>query len=163
MQNYKIENYFSQDQIDTLLTDMVTYIGVKPRTATSQSRFEPEFRQYYIQYAAQFKMVYFLINEEGEHYFYLIRPARSPQGNLRGVGGRFMMENEKIYDFEEIFNTLVFDEETLTTIGSSLFLEMIENGNVDQYFGNSLYIEWPDHRLRYHKGLHEWRYDVEPE
>jgi len=163
MQNYKIENYFSQDQIDTLLTDMVTFIGVKPRTATSQSRFKPEFRQYYIQYAAQFKMVYFLINEEGEHYFYLIRPARSAGENTRGVGGRFRLDNEKIADFEEIFNTPVFHEERLIEIGATLFPDMAETGNVDQYLGNMLFIEWPDDRLKYHKGLHEWRYDVELE
>lgn len=163
MQNYRIDNYFSQDQIDTLLTDMVTYIGVKPRTATGHTRFDPAFRQYYIQYSSQFKMVYVFINEEGEHFFYLIRPARSPQGNLRGVGGRFKIENEKIYGFEEVFNTPVFDENRLIEIGAALFLELIETGNVDQYLGNMLFVEWPDDRLKYHKGLYEWRYDVEPE
>jgi hypothetical protein len=161
MQVYRIENFFSTHQIDTLLTDMVTYIGVKPKTATSQNRFDPEFRQYYIQYAAQFKMVYFFINEEGEHYFYLIRPARSVGGNLRGAGGRFKMENEKIYDFEEVFNTPVFGEDRLIETGAVLFLDMINTGNVDQYLGNRQFIEWPDDRLKYHKGLNEWRYDAE--
>ena len=161
MQQYRIENYFTSAQIDTLLTDMVAYIGVKPRTANSQTRFDPEFRQYYIQYANQFKMVYFFVNEEGDYYYYLIRPARSAAGNTRGVGGIFRLENEKINDFEEIFNTPVFDEEILIEIGATLFFEMIETGNVDQYLGNMLFVEWPDERLKYHKGLNEWRYDVE--
>jgi len=161
MQQYRIEKYFSADQTDTLLTDMVTFIGVKPRTATNQTRFEPEFRPYYIQYSSQFKMVFLFVNEEGDHYYYLIRPARSTMGNTRGVGGRFRFENEKITDFEEIFNTPVFAEERLIEIGETLFLEMIETGIVDKYLGNMLFIEWPDERLKYHKGLNEWRYDVE--
>lgn len=162
MHEYKIENFFGQNKIDTLLTDMVTFIGVKPRPATSQTRFEAQFRPYYIEYANQFSIIYFFVNEQGEHFYYLIRPARTVQGDLRGVGGRFRMAQNKIEDFEEIFNTPVFDREKLIEIGAELFSEMIETGNVDRYLGNPLYIEWPDERLKYHKGLNEWRYDVEP-
>jgi len=161
MQLYRIENYIGAVQTDTLLTDMVTYIGVKPRTATSQTRFQSEFRPYYIEYSRQFQIIYFFVNEAGDHYYYLLRPARSVKGNTRGVGGRFRYENEKIIDFEEIFNTPVFDEDRLIEIGEILFLEMIETGNVEPYKGNNLFIEWPDERLKYHKGLNEWRYDME--
>jgi len=163
MQQYRIENYFSTDQKDTLLADMVTFIGVKPKTATTQTRFESEFRPYYVAYSRQFQIIYFYVNNEADHYYYLIRPARSLAGTTRGVGGRFRLENEKITDFEEVFNTPVFDEDKLFEIGETLFLEMIETGDVNRYLGNKLFIEWPDDRLRYHKGLHEWRYDVELE
>lgn len=161
MHQYRVENYFSSDQKDTLLTDIVTLIGVKPRTATSLTRFEQEFRPYYIQYSEEFKMVYYFVNENDDHYYYLIRPARSTKGNTRGVGGKFRFENEIIIEFEEIFNTPVLDEDQLIEIGEILFLEMIETGSVEQFFGNKFYIEWPDERLKYHKGLNEWRYDVE--
>ena len=161
MQLYRIENYIGAVQTDTLLTNMVIYMGVKPRTATSQTRFQSEFRPYYIEYSRQFQIIYFFVNEAGDHYYYLLRPARSVKGNTRGVGGRFRYENEKIIDFEEIFNTPVFDEDRLIEIGEILFLEMIETGNVEPYKGNNLFIEWPDERLKYHKGLNEWRYDME--
>lgn len=160
-QNFRIENYIAPDQIDTLLTDIVTYIGVKPRAATSQTRFEPRFRQFYVKQALQFKMLFFYINDQGEHFYYLIRPARSTSGSTRGVGGRFRFEKNKIADFEEIFNTPVSDPERLSVIGAELFQEMILTGNVDRFSGNRQFIEWPDGRLKYHKGLNEWRYDVQ--
>ncbi len=163
MKAYKPDLYFEPAETDSLLTHMATYIGLKPKAAASQTRFDADFRPYYIEYSKQFKLVYFHIDPNGDHFYYLLRPARHLDSNKRGVGGKYRMENDGITKFEEIFNTPVFDEETLKSIGATLFLEMIENGNVDQYFGNRLYIEWPDHRLRYHKGLHEWRYDVEVE
>ncbi len=161
IQDFGIENYIATDQIDTLLTDLATYIGVKPRIATSQTRFEPQYRQFYVQQARQFKMVFFFVNDQGEHFYYLIRPARSTHGNTRGVGGKFRFAKQKITDFEEIFNTPVHKPEKLFEIGSELFREMINTGNVDRFIGNREYIEWPDGRLKYHKGLYEWRYDVE--
>lgn len=161
MQAYKTENYFSQDQIDTLLVDITTYIGARPKTATSQTRFEPEFRKYYTASSKHYRLLYFFANEQGDHFFYLLRPARHTKGNQRGVGGRFSFVHGQINDFEEIFNTPVFDEDKLIEIGKTLFLEMIEAGNVDKYLGNKVFIEWPDGRLKYHKELNEWRYDLE--
>jgi hypothetical protein len=141
-----------------LLVDMVTYIGRKPPLATSETRFDPEFREYYTTYAKEFEVVYYHIREDGTHLFYLIRPARSLHGNRRGVGGMFRLEHAQINGFEELFNTPVMEEKRLREIGQELFEEMRQAGNVNRFLENRDYIEWPDERLRYDKEKFEWRY-----
>ncbi len=143
---------------EDLLIDMVTYIGRKPPLATSETRFEPEFRDYYTTYAKAFEVVYFHVDGDGLHRYYLIRPARSMHGNRRGVGGMFRLENGKITDFEELFNTPVMDEDRLREIGLELFEEMRYKSHVDRFLENRDYIEWPDERLSYDKEKFEWRY-----
>ena len=68
------------------------------------------------------------------------------------------MEDGQITGFQELFNTPVMIEEELEEIGWKLFRSMVENGHVDDFFGNDQFIEWPDERLKYNKELFEWRY-----
>ncbi len=160
--NHSVLNFYSQQDADTLLVDLVTYIGRKPPLATSISRFDATFRAYYINYANEFDLLFYHVSPEGIHYYYLIRPARSVLGNKRGVGGMFRVNEEGISQFEELFNTPVSDEETLKRIGEELFDEMVKKGHVEAYADNKDYIEWPDERLKYYKETNEWRY-VEPQ
>lgn len=158
---YKIDIYFDKESQDSLLVNMVTYIGRKPRTADFETRHDPVHRRFYILQANEFKFHYYHVSPDSIHYYYLIRPARSTTGNLRGVGGRFKIRQDlSLYEFEELFNTPVLPEEELITRGRSLFMEMIYSGNVDKYLENKDYIEWPDERLKYDKIKNEWRYDV---
>jgi hypothetical protein len=154
-----LENFFTEAaEADSLLTDMVTYIGRKPPLATSLTRFEETFREYYIHYSREFRPIFFVITPDDTHYYYLSRPARSTRGNRRGVGGFFFMEDGQIRGFQELFNTYVMTGEELEEIGWTLFRSMVENGHVDDFIGNDQYIEWPDERLKYNKELFEWRY-----
>jgi hypothetical protein len=159
---HSVLSFHSQQEADSLLVDLVTYIGRKPPLATSISRFDATFRPYYIQYAHEFNMLFYHVSSEGVHHYYLTRPARSVLGNRRGVGGMFRFDKEGISQFEELFNTPVSDEETLKQIGEELFAEMVEKGHVDAYAQKKEYIEWPDERLKYNKETNEWRY-VEPQ
>ncbi len=155
------DNYYATDIKDTLLVNIVTYIGKKARLADYQTRHNPEHRQFYTQQSKDYKLVYYYITDDSTHYFYIMRPARSLRGNTRGVGGRFRMKKLlTLHDFEELFNTPVLDEQELQMIGKTLFREMLDSGNVDFYMGNKDFIEWPDERLRYDKTRNEWRYDV---
>ncbi len=158
---YDPYNYYTTDKKDTLLVNIVTYIGKKPRLADHQTRHNQEHRKFYTQQSQDYKLVYYYITDDSTHYYYIIRPARSPRGNTRGVGGRFRMkESMKLYDFEELFNTPVLDEQELMEIGETLFTEMVNSGNINHYHGNKEFIEWPDERLKYDKIKNEWRYDV---
>jgi hypothetical protein len=161
VRKYHPEKHFSPTELDSLMVDMATYIGVKPKTATTFTRFEPAFRNYYTQYSKQFQLLYYHIDPAGYHFYYLLRPARGLSGNQRGVGGRLQMQEGAITQFEEILNTPVLPTSNLKSIGAKLFLELVATGNVDQSLQNKEYIEWPDHRLKYHKEKFEWRYDVE--
>jgi hypothetical protein len=159
---YEVSNYFSPQQQDSLLVNMVTYIGKKPKLANWQTRHEPQHEEYYRNLSKSFKFGYFHITPDSTHYYYLVRPARSAKGNTsRGVGGKLKLGNNfQLNDFEEVFNTPILSEQELLEVGNTLFIELINTGNVNRYLNNKNLIEWPDDRLRYDKKKKEWRYDV---
>ncbi|CAN5205983.1 hypothetical protein BH23BAC1_BH23BAC1_07990 [soil metagenome] len=158
-EEYLWEKNFSQEERDTIMADIVTYIYIKPKTANWQTRHESRFRSYYVNKISLFEMDQYYYSGDSIHYFFMIRPARSPKGNKRGVGGKFKMNEEmKISEFEELFNTPVMAEDSIKLVGNTLFQEMIKSGNVDYYLQNSSLIEWPDERLKYNKAINDWDY-----
>lgn len=161
---FSVSGYFDQQTQDSLLVNIVTYIGKKPRLADYQTRHNTDHRNFYIQQAKQFRFQYYHVSDDSVHYYYLIRPARSTRGNLRGAGGKFKTRDHiEIYDLVELFITPVLGEEELFAKGEVLFMEMIRSGNPDKYISDKNYIEWPDERLRYDRTRNEWRYDVNDE
>ncbi len=156
---HAVERHFPGDQKDTLLANMVTFIYKRPTTAINRDRTDPEFRAYYVKHAGSFDHVYHHMSADSTHWFYLIRPSRSVEGDKRGVGGRFRT-NDKLamLDFEEIFNTRILTEAELLDRGLVLFEEMVATGNVDAFLQDKDLIEWPDGRLFYSKEKREWRY-----
>lgn len=159
MEQYDVAAYFSGDQKDTLLANMVTYIYLRPAEVKVEERTDPKYRGYYVRSAALFDYAYHTVTDEGVHYFYLIRPARILERNFRGVGGRFTVNDDlELLTFEELFNTPIMDKPYLLEKGLILFEEMVKNGNVDRYFSDQNLIQWPDHRLQYSTELREWRY-----
>jgi hypothetical protein len=158
---YNILYYFSEDAADTILVNAVTFIGRKPPLATSETRFNPEFREYYIEYSGSFSFFLYHIGNDSTHYFYMIRPARSIEGNRRGVIGKFRMDDDmSLFEFEEFANTRIKSEQELKKTGITLFRELLENGNIRKHLPDTAIIEWPDSRLKYDKIKNEWRYDV---
>jgi len=158
---YHVNRHIPKANQDSLLVDVVTYMGVKPRTANWENRTEPIFRKYYIHHAQEYSFHKYFIDENQTHFFYMIRPARHIDGNRRGVGGFLKLdENFQITDYEEIFITKVFDEDYLKQIADDLFMALINN-DLESYLKNREMIEWPDGRLKYHRQKREWRYDVE--
>lgn len=159
---FYIGKYFDDDVADTILVNAVTFIGRKPVVATSESRFNQEFRQHYIDNSKGFDFFLYHINPDSLHSFFMIRPARSVHGNLRGVLGNYRLNPDNtMYDFIEILNTHIKSREELQKIGLILFEELISKGHVHELIGDTAMVEWPDDRLKYDKVRNEWRYDVE--
>lgn len=155
------ERHFTKEFRDTLMVDMVTLIGKKPKTADFASRFDPQYRTYYVRLSGDFAMKYFH-QADDTCYYYMIRPAKSPKGNTRGVGGKFTLNDQnRIEYFEESFNTPVYPVEILERMGWRLFRELITEKSIEGLLWNDDYIEWPDSRLRYDVNKQEWRYDTD--
>lgn len=158
--NYHIDRFIPQDYQDTLLVDIVTLMGVKPKHANWETRHLPQYRNFYIQQAENFNIYKYFIDEQETHFFYMIRPARHVLGNRRAVGGKLLLNKEfKITDYYELFVTQVLDEEKLKEIAPSLFNAMIYD-ELDKHLQNKQIIEWPDSRLKFDPVKKEWRYDV---
>jgi len=154
---YEVQHYHSKAGQDSLLADIITYVYNKPTYATWQNRFEPKYRRYYVSRIKDFQFQHYFIDENNIHYFYLIRPARGPQGNIRGVGGYFKLKSDgKIYSFREVFNTPIDTKEQLEVKGVELFKWMTVHGNVNDYLKNPDYIEWSDKVTYYDTIQYEW-------
>lgn len=154
---YDADSYFENQSKDSLLADIITYIYVRPQYAEWNTRFDARFRKYYVSQLGKFNFEKYYRDDQGIHYYYIIRPARSSQGNIRGVGGKFTLdENGKINSFKEIFNTPVASLSELQQRGKELFLKMIKDGNVDDYLKHPDYIEWPNDLTYYDTLRHEW-------
>ena len=157
---YDINLHIDGDLQDTLLVNVVTYMGPKHRYADNLTRHQSHFRKYYIEMARDYTFHKYFIDQNDIHYFYVIRPARHPIGNRRAVGGKMKLDKDmNIFDYEEIFVTHVLDEDTLKKYASGFFDSMIE-GNYQELNHSNKFIEWPDDRLQYDFVKKEWRYDV---
>jgi len=157
---YDVARYFPDGTADSLLANMITFIYKRPTTAINRDRTLPEFRAYYVAQLPLFTHTYHTFTADSTHWYYLIRPARSVEGDLRGVGGRFRTNAQlEMVEFEEVFNTPVMARHDLERVGLMLFEEMVTTGNVDRYLKDRSLVEWPDDRLKYNKEKREWRYD----
>ncbi len=151
------KTHFSQPQADTLLADIITYVYVRPTGADWNTRFNPEFRPYYVKNIPNFKFDKLYRDKSGAYYFFMIRPARSASGTIRGVGGKFTLGEEgRITSFTEVFNTPVGDISEVRKKGYRLYEHMIAKGNVDEYLLNEEYLEWPNAWTYYDTLRHEW-------
>lgn len=154
--------YYGENEIDSLLTDIVTFIGRKPAQATSATRFETQFRDYYNNLSKNFIPYYYSIDGK-LHTFYLSRPSRALDGNRRGVLGTFERnENGKIVNLRELLNTVTGDETRIKMLGEQLMTAYLLNQSFDSVLLNRSIVEWPDSTLKYDTVVFEWRY-VSPE
>lgn len=154
----KISKYFNENQRDTLLTNIITYIYVKPPYATNSTRFEAQFRKYYVQNLPKFSLENYFIAPDSTHYFFLIRPVGNTLKYKRGVLGKFKLKHGSLMptDFEEIVNTPHLEEKIVKERGDFLFKELVKNKNLNKYLAMKHYIEWPDSTLVYDKKRNEW-------
>jgi len=150
-------HYLSQTELDTLKLEMITYIFQAPEGANGQTRFEKKYQPYYLSHLSKFTLEKLYKDADGKYYYYMIRPARSSEGNLRGVGGSFFLnENNSIYSFKEIFNTPVGSVEELKKKGDELFAWIINHDNVNEIMLNTELIEWPTQWSYYDTIRYEW-------
>lgn len=154
----KISKYFNESERDTLLANMITYIYVKPPYATNATRFQAQFRKYYVESLPKFSLENYFIAPDSTHYFFLIRPVGNTLKYRRGVVGKFKLKKGSLMptDFEEVVNTPHLEETLVKERGAFLFRELIKTGNLDKYLGMTHYIEWPDSTLVYDKKINEW-------
>ncbi len=151
-------HFFSKNQEDSLLVNIVTYVFLKAPYATNQTKFEPQFRAFYEKSAKNFELKKVAKLTDGSFCFFLIRPVGGSDKYRRGVLGKFSLEanSTKIKTFEEIINTPHLEPKLVEERGNFLFQELAANGNLQKYLPMKDYIEWPDSTLVYSKTTNEW-------
>lgn len=143
---------------DTLLVDLITYMHRRPSAALNDRRTDPRFRAFYQAQLPAYALLMLEKKDDGTHWFYVSRPARSVKGDRRGVAGRFRMGADgKPTGFEEIFNTPVLSEDSVKLVGAILFPLMVAGHGTVPLADDRRLVEWPDERLYYDKEKQEWR------
>jgi hypothetical protein len=156
---YDISQYIHSELQDSLLTDIIIYTYKLPRGVRKENKFDPEHRHLYKKILSDFEITKYFVDEGGFHYFLIIRPARSAHGHKRGLAGKFRLtEDFVITDFEEIFNTPMLPVETIRERTEYLWADLMHYKNVDRYYINKDYIEFPNEECKYDKVLKEWVY-----
>jgi hypothetical protein len=150
--------YFSDSEQDTLLTNIITYMGEKAVYANDSTKFQPQFRAEYASRLPLYHFVHVTQDAAGTFIYLISRPVAGRKDLRRGVVGRFILKpnSTDILAFEEVVNTPHFDEETLEERGSFLFHALVKEGNLNAYLPMKHYVEWPDSTLKYDKKTHNW-------
>jgi hypothetical protein len=155
---YETNVYFNQEQEDSLLTNIITYIYINAPKATNETKFQPQFRDFYTKKLLMFNLQNYFQANDGWNYFLIIRPVAGGSLFKRGVLGKFKLKENSLMptDFEEVANTPHLKEGIVQERSQYLFQELIKNGNLDKQIPMKQYIEWPDEHLAYDKKQHEW-------
>ncbi len=150
--------YFSDSERDTLLTNIITYMGEKALYANDSTKYQAQFRSEYVKRLPLYHFVHLIKDTTGTYYFLISRPVAGRKDLRRGVVGRFILKPEStdIVAFEEIVNTPHFDQKTVEERGSFLFYALVKEGNLNAYLPMKHYVEWPDSTLKYDKKTHNW-------
>jgi len=158
-QKYDINTYFSPDEQDTLMTNIMIYIYKTPRGVRKENKHNEEYRRLYASQIKEFRFLKYHIDEDSTHFFLMIRPARNAHGHKRGVAGKYKLGPDlELRDFEEIFNTPMLAEDSIVVRTQHLWDDLMHFNHVDRYFMNKSYIEFPNDQCTYDKEMKEWVY-----
>lgn len=154
----QIDSYFTDNQRDSLLINIVTYLNIPAPQATNKTKFQPQFREFYAKSLSSFYLQNYYQSPDGWNYFFVIRPVGGNPKFRRGVLGKFKLAPNSLMptEFEEVANTPHLAEEIVKERGKYLFRELIKTGNLDKQIPMKQYIEWPDEHLKYDKKGNEW-------
>jgi hypothetical protein len=150
--------YFSDSERDTLLTNIITYIGENARFSTDSTKFQSKYRAEYVSRLPLFHFVHLAKDTSGAFIYLISRPVAGRMDLRRGVVGRFTLKEGSLMpdNFEEVVNTPHFSEELVVERGSFLFKELVRKGKLDEYLSMKHYVEWPDKYLVYDKKKKTW-------
>ena len=154
----QVNDYFTDIQRDSLLTNIIAYLYIPAPQANNQTKFQPQFRDFYAKNLSSFQLQNYYQADDGWNYFLIIRPVSGGALFKRGVLGKFKLKDNSLMPtaFEEVANTPHLAEETVKERGRYLFQELIKNGNLDKQISMKQYIEWPDGHLAYDKKSNQW-------
>jgi hypothetical protein len=154
--SYNPERFFSKDQQQTILRQIVYYSAKRPFEATEEEKFNPEFDSYYDRTLLEYDFRNCAYDKQDSGYYFLVTfkaisiwPARV------AIGGKIKITpRDKIVDYEEMFRTWKMTDDTLRSHSLELFNTMVQGGDLTRYeakYMGDRYIEFPDEHLHFDK------------
>jgi hypothetical protein len=157
-ESVETSKYFTANEADSLLSNIVTYISLKAPNATNETKFRPEFKKFYQTKSRDFKIEKIKQLKDSSYVFFMVRPVGNTNEFKRGVIGKFRLSKPSMMplEFEEIVNTPHLKEFEVLERGGFLYNEYLKTQNLEKYLKMKHYIEWPDSTLVYDKKINEW-------
>ena len=127
---YSTQKYFSESERDTLLTNIITYMGPYAYGATNETRFEARFRKHYVAQLKKYKFESYFIDKDSIHYFLVIRPVGGGGVFKRAIGGKLRLKPNSLEpaEYEEMWCSphLKKDSVALEERAKYVFKEMVK-------------------------------------
>jgi hypothetical protein len=156
---YAVENYIKKEELNKNLEPIFPYLAKLENGVNYNNRFDDSSKGYFIerQKFHKFSFERYFINKDSVHYFLIWKVAPSLYEKKIAIGGRYKKDAQgKIYAFEEIFNTPKMKLDELKEKSFMLFDYMVQNGNVEKFYGHYDLVEFPDGKCMYDKENSKW-------
>lgn len=151
----------SQSEQDSLKYRLIRYLAKMPKKATLQSKFSPEFEDYYRDQALRvFRLEAYQKGKDDTLFLLLSRPAPSLYEKRVAVGVKCKFEGAKLSHYEEVFRTWKMKPELLKVRAILLFEKMYLSEDLSPYYPQNSkeeYIEFPDAQTYYDKKERLWK------
>lgn len=157
---YDPSTYCSDIEKADLLSGIVTYIFNAPPYTQMKDRFKPEHKPFYAANSARlFSLDRLYVNDNGRHYYLVVRPG-SNATLRRAAGGFFDVSEDKSFKhFSEMFVTPQFSDSVARGRGRFLFDHMVK-GDLDRFLKMESYVQWPNPISYYDSTTYEWKMDI---
>jgi hypothetical protein len=160
------EQYWSLEQQDSVMFRILPYLAKLPRKATHETKFEPQFQEYYNGLLPEFKFRALSPAKDDAFYFLMDRPAPSLYGKRIAVAGKVKvdMESYEVMDYEEVFWTFKLKEPILTERAMLLFRMLLAGESLEAYLpmnSEQEFIEFPDKHNAYNKAARKWEFHAD--
>lgn len=160
--NYDPSENLSPLEQDKLVSAIIRYVGKRPDKANDTTKFDERYNEHYNTEAAKYRLTRYYRNDEGEHFFLLVRRAPSMYEKYVATGGRFRVDGEdSLVAYEEIFRTWKLVPDTLQKRSYLLFDLMVKKQPLDSFYTRHSkgveFIEFPDENVYYDTVSRNWK------
>lgn len=158
--DYRVSAHLTAQEQVEIMDKIIRYVGRAPEGLTFEERFYTAYDSFYMEQASLHKFDAFF-KEGSTCYFLVSRRAPSLVDKRVATGGKFVWENNKVTEYEEVFRTWKMVPDTLAKREIILFDKLVAGESLQPYetkYSNGIeYIEFPDERTYFDKASRQWK------
>lgn len=158
--NYEVSAHLTPQQQDEMMWKIIRYIGRAPEGLTFEERFYAPYDSFYREQAKLHKFDAWYTKGQ-THYFLVSRRAPSLVEKRVATGGKFILIENKITEYEEVFRTWKLVPDTLAKREMILFDKFAKGESLEPYETRNSkgveYIEFPDEYTYFDKATRQWK------
>lgn len=157
--NYKPGEFLTTDQQDKLVLQISRYIDKKPKGIDYDKIFDASHDLWYkeLSQIQESSLHCFFKRDSLNFYLIIKKDLTSLYNHYRYYGGNFKLSDSgKIVNLDQYVVSGRLGKGEVIIKGEEIFEELISIGNLDKYFGNAEYMEWPNSDVQYSVEEKKW-------